>query len=346
MQGLPKLRNLHRLYFPLYPLGVRGLDLSEYDLVITSSSGYAKGVKTRADAIHICYCHTPMRWVWRYSDYAERESFGMAARLILPALLHGLKVWDMNAARQPDQFVANSSVVADRIREIYHREAVVIPPPIDVDRFRMSESHEDFYLILSRLVPYKRIDLAIRACNAMNRRLVVIGDGPDRQRLQAMAGPTIEFKGRLSDHETSELAAKCRGLLFPGEEDFGMVPLELAAAGRPSIAFRAGGATETIIDGVTGLFFSQAEVGSLAEAIENFEQVAWNAHAIRVHALQFDTRKFSQRFSALLSELGVSVPVPCASIDSLPDSLPELADGRLSNARDAAYSLSPKAVPA
>jgi glycosyltransferase involved in cell wall biosynthesis len=246
-----------------------------------------------------------MRWIWRYRDYAQREGFSHSKRLILPVMLRGLKTWDENAARQPDQFIANSHVVAARIEEVYRRTAVVINPAVDVDRFRISANQDDFYLVLSRLVPYKRIDLAIEACKLLNRRLVVIGNGPDRGRLERLAGPMVEFKGRLPDEDTAKYASTCQALLFPGEEDFGMAPLEIAAAGRPTVAFRAGGATETIIDGVTGTFFEQPDARSMAEAIEESERRAWSPDALRQHALRFDTRVFRSKMKALLKSLNV-----------------------------------------
>ena len=241
MQNLPRLGELYRLYFPLYPLGVQSLDLSRYDLVISSSSGYGKGVRTRSDALHVCYCHTPMRWIWRYHDYVSREKLAVSKRLLLPLALKGLKAWDIDAARQPDQYVANSRVVAQRIRDCYGREAIVIPPPIDAGRFVLQAQQDDYYLVLARFVSYKRIDLAVSACNILGRRLVVIGGGPESDKLRALAGPTVTVLGHVSDAEATRYASECRALLFPGEEDFGMAPLELAAAGRPTIAYRARG---------------------------------------------------------------------------------------------------------
>ena len=246
-----------------------------------------------------------MRWVWRYSDYAEREKFGTGARVVLPTLLKALRAWDKNAARQPDQFVANSTVVAQRIESVYERHAVVIPPPIDVNRFQVSPLQEDYFLILSRMVAYKRIDLAIAACNLLGRPLKIIGDGPDRKRLEQMAGPTIEFLGRVPDEGIQEYVSGCQALLFPGEEDFGMVPLEVASAGRPTIAFRGGGAMETIIEGVTGLFFDKPEVASLAAAIEEFPQHTWSPSRLRNHAAQFDIQVFRKRFLDLLESVGI-----------------------------------------
>ena len=259
MQHLPSMQRYYRLYFLLYPLAVRSLDLSRFDLVVSSSSGYAKRVRTNRNAIHVCYCHTPMRWAWSFANYSAQETQGAARRLLLPPMMRALRKWDERASHYPDHFVANSKTVAARIQRAYGRTAEVIHPPIDVNRFTPSTEQEDYYLVLARLISYKRIDIAIEACSRLGRRLLVIGDGPDRDRLKAKAGPTVQFLSRLSDAEVEHYAARCRALLFPGEEDFGMAPLELAAAGRPTIAYRAGGAAETIIDGITGIFFDRQE---------------------------------------------------------------------------------------
>ena len=309
MQSLPALDRRFRHYFMLYPFAVENFDLSEYDLIFSSSSGYAKGVRRRRNAIHVCYCHTPMRWVWRYDDYVAREGFGGAARAALPYLLWGLRKWDLRASRQPNYYIANSRLVAQRIKKIYGREAFVIPPPIDVQRFQMANEVDDYYLVLSRLMPYKRIDVAIEACKRMNRRLVIIGDGPDRARLEKLADDRIEFLGRQPDKIVNYYAARCQALLFPGEEDFGMVPLEVNAAGRPVIAYRSGGALETVIENVTGIFFDQQNGHSLAEAIEKFEGMTWRQEALRHHAEGFDKNVFAFR---VLQFLGSVAPASCA----------------------------------
>ncbi len=307
MQNLPKIKKHFRHYFALYPLAVESLNLKEFDLILSSTSGYAKGVRKRRGAIHICYCHTPMRWVWRYDDYAEREQFNGVKRLLLPPVLAGLRRWDLRAAEQPDFYIANSENIAQRIKEIYGRESIVIPPPIDVNRFVADEPDEDFYLVLSRLVGYKKIDLAIEACKKLNRRLVVIGDGPDRKRLEQLAGKQIEFLGRQPDEVVTKYASRCRALLFPGEEDFGMVPLEINASGRPVIAYRKGGAMETVIEGETGLFFDEQTAESLAASIEDFESRSWNRQAMRKHAEKFDTKIFTERISNFLQKVAPSI---------------------------------------
>jgi glycosyltransferase involved in cell wall biosynthesis len=308
MQHLPLMQEYYRLYFLLYPFAVRSLDLSSYDLVISSSSGYAKGVRTGRDAIHVCYCHTPMRWVWNFDSYSARETMGPAKRLLLPPMIRALRSWDEGASRFPDHFVANSKAVAARIERAYGRAAEVIHPPIDVNRFRPSAEQEDYYLVLARLISYKRIDLAIEACSLLGRRLVVIGDGPDQARLKAKAGPTVKFLNRISDAEVEHYAARCRALIFPGEEDFGMAPVEIAAAGRPTIAYRAGGAVETIVDDVTGVFFDRQEASDLAAAIQRFERQEWSAQLLRSHAETFGIDVFQSRFREFLARVGAPVP--------------------------------------
>jgi glycosyltransferase involved in cell wall biosynthesis len=306
MQRLPAMEQRFRQYSMLYPLAVEHLDLSAYDLIFSSSSGYAKGVRRRPDAIHVCYCHTPMRAVWRYDDYAARQSLGRVARSLLPLSLWGLKKWDLRASRQPSYYIANSRLGAERIKQTYGREAFVIPPPIDVDKFETSPYIDDHYLVLSRLLPHKRIDLAIEACKRLNRRLIIIGEGPDRARLEKLAGPRTEFFGRQTDSQVNYYASRCRALLFTGDEDFGTVPLEVNAAGRPVIAFRGGAATETVVEGLTGLFFDLPTSISLVAAIEDFESRSWHAGQIRRHAEKSDRSVFSFRVLQFLSSVAPS----------------------------------------
>jgi glycosyltransferase involved in cell wall biosynthesis len=307
LQKLPSIEKYYRLYFLLYPFGVRALNLSEYDLVVSSSSGYAKGVQVGRNAVHVCYCHTPMRWVWSFDTYSQRESYALSQRAVLAVLLRGLKAWDDEAARQPDHFVANSKVVAERIQRAYGRSAEIIHPPIQVDRFRPSAEREDFYLVVSRLVSYKRIDIAVRACSERGKQLIVAGEGPDRKALEMIAGPSVRFVGRVSDAEVEYLGSRCRALLFPGEEDFGMAPLEIAAAGRPTIAYRAGGALETIVENDTGVFFDHQTPEALGDAIEQFERESWSPSILRRHAERFSVAVFQDRFRSFLSRIGAPV---------------------------------------
>ena len=297
MQKFPLVTKHHQPYLPFYPFAMESLDLRGYDLVLSSSSAFAKGVITRPETMHICYCHTPMRWCWNYDEYVEREQLGKIARSILPFFITGLRTWDQSSSMRVDHFIANSPVVAERIRKYYRRDAVVIPPPVDASRFSFDPTAqpEDYFLIVSRLIPYKRIDLAIAACNKLQLPLIIIGNGRDLERLKKMAGPTIRFLGRLSDEEVLYYYAHCRALLFPGEEDFGITPLEAQASGRPVIAYGAGGALASVIDGVTGVFFKEQTVESLASILEAFDEHKFDPQTMRNHALEFDMPRFHRR---------------------------------------------------
>ncbi len=297
MQKLPLIKKHHQPFLPLYPYAMEHLDLRGYDLVLSSSSAFGKGVITRPGTMHICYCHTPMRWCWNYDEYVEREHLGKMARMVLPFFITNLRVWDQTTSMRVDHFIANSPVVADRIQKYYRREAVVIPPPVEASRFLFEPGTppEDYFLIVSRLMPYKRIDLAIEACNRLQLPLVIIGGGRDEQRLKQLAGPTIRFMGRLSDEEVLRYYARCRALILPGEEDFGITPLEAQASGRPVIAFGAGGALASVVDGVTGVFFHAQSVDSLAETLATFDESRFDRQAIRNHALEFDKPRFHRR---------------------------------------------------
>jgi glycosyltransferase involved in cell wall biosynthesis len=297
MQKFPLVTKHHQPYLPFYPFAMESLDLRAYDLVLSSSSAFGKGVITKPETMHICYCHTPMRWCWNYAEYVEREQLGKLARNILPFVITGLRVWDQTSAMRVDHFIANSPVVAERIQKYYRRDAMFIPPPVEAHRFPFDAAAEieDYFLILSRLIPYKRIDLAIAACNRLHLPLVIIGGGRDIERLTHLAGPTIRFMGRLSDEEVLHYYTHCRAFLFPGEEDFGITPLEAQAAGRPVIAYGAGGALASVVDGVTGKFFTEQTTDSLAEVLASFNEHMYDPNAIRNHALEFDTPRFKRR---------------------------------------------------
>ena len=297
MQKLPLVKKHHQPFLPLYPFAMERLDLRGYDLVLSSSSAFGKGVITRPETMHICYCHTPMRWCWNYDEYVEREQLGRIPRSILPFLITGLRIWDQASAMRVDHFIANSPIVAERIKKYYRREAVVIPPPVEVSRFAfdLAARPEDYFLIVSRFMPYKRIDLAIEACNRLQLPLVIIGSGRDEKRLKSMAGPTIRFMGRLSDAEVLRYYAHCRAFILPGEEDFGITPLEAQASGRPVIAYGAGGALASVIDEVTGTFFHEQTVESLAAALASFDERKYDPQTIRNHALEFDKPRFHRR---------------------------------------------------
>lgn len=300
LQRVPLPRRLYRAYLPLYPLAFEMFDLRGHDLVLSSSSAFAKGVLTAPETCHICYCYTPMRFAWDYHSFASHELRAPLARILLPLAVGKLRLWDRVCADRVDYFVAISQVVADRIGKFYGRKASVIYPPVETSRFRplpgaarkAAKSETDAYLVVSRLAPYKRIDLAIEAFNQLRRPLVVIGDGRDAARLKRMAGPTIRFLGRVSDEEVRARLAACRALIWPGEEDFGLGPVEAMASGRPVIAYGAGGALETVEEGVTGLFFTPQTKEALAAAVLRAEQIRWEPSRLLARAARFDTKVF------------------------------------------------------
>jgi len=309
IQRLPRAQRRYRHYLPLFPAAVRAFDLRGYDLVLSSSHAVAKGVRVPAGALHVCYCFTPMRYVWDlYDDYFGPRS-SLAARLVMPPVAAWLRRWDRRTAAGVHHFVAISRFVADRIRRAYGREADVIYPPVDVSRFRVDETPGEFYLVVSALTPYKRVDLAVEACNRLGRKLLVVGSGPEERRLRALAGPTVELLGWRDDAQIAELYARCRALLFPPLEDFGITPLEAMAAGRPVIAFGEGGARETVVppgegEPPTGLFFARQTVDDLTDAIQRFEASAhqFEPKALRRRAEAFDRPVFRDRVRAYLRE--------------------------------------------
>jgi glycosyltransferase involved in cell wall biosynthesis len=300
LNRLPLIKTHHQPFLPLYPLAFEGFDLRGYDLVISNKSAFCHGVITPSETVHICYCLTPTRFLWDYHNYIQHEKLNPLIGALLSPLLRNLRLWDRAAADRVEHFVAISEGVRQRIQKFYRRDAVVIHPPVDVERFVVHGDHEDYFLVVSRLIPYKRIDLAVEAFGQLGLPLKVVGDGRDRQRLQAMAGPNIEFLGRLPDHRVEQLLSDCRAFVFPGEEDFGIAPLEAQAAGRPVIAYAAGGALETVVEGVTGLLFQEQTVESLAEVVAAFDAAAFDSAAIRRHAEGFDKETFKNRLQAFI----------------------------------------------
>ncbi|MDP3740474.1 MAG: glycosyltransferase [Hyphomonadaceae bacterium] len=301
---LPMARKHYRKYLPLMPLALEQLDLSKYDLVISSEAGPAKGVIVRPDALHICYCHSPMRYIWdQFPTY--HSSSGFFTRMLMPWLASRLRQWDVTSAARVDHFVANSTSVASRINKYWRRDADVVPPPVETARFDASQPRDDFYLYVGEMVPYKRADIAINACSMMERRLIVIGDGPDSKRLRKMAGPTIEFLGRVPDDILAEHYARCRALLFPTEEDFGIVPVEAMASGAPVIAFGRGGAKDYVIPGVTGVFFDEQTGAGLVGGIARFEMIEHTFDSARLaeQAAYFHKDLFRKRFGSIVRSL-------------------------------------------
>jgi len=302
MDRLPLVKRHHQPFLPLYPLAFEQFDFAEFDLVISNKSGFCHGIITPPEALHIDYCLTPTRYVWDYRSYAHHEGIGPLANFLLQPLLTYLRVWDRLAADRVDHFIAISREVQRRIRKYYGRDSVVIYPPVETGRFTPAEGHDDYFLVVSRLIPYKRIDLAVRAFNKLGLPLKVAGNGRDRAVLERMARPNIEFLGWVSDGEQKALLQRCRALIFPGYEDFGITPLEANAAGRPVIAYRAGGALDTVVEGKTGLFFNEQTPESLAAAVRAVDEVTFEPEIIRQHALRFDKAVFQRQLMQFVEE--------------------------------------------
>ena len=295
IQKLPKAKTKYQTYLPFMPIAVEQFDLSEFDIVISSSHACAKGVITRPETLHICYCYTPMRYAWfLYHEYMKLHKVSRVKRLFIPPLMNYLRMWDRLAADRVDDFIAISNGVRSRIKKYYRRESSVIFPPVNTEYYTPSDTIEDYFLVVSRLVPYKRVDLAIEAFNKLGWPLVVIGDGSEKEKLKRIAGPTVKLMGRLSDEETRNYYARCKAFIFPGEEDFGITPVEAQAAGRPVVAYGAGGALDTVKPGITGKFFYPQTAEALAAALKDFEWQKFNPATIQQHAQEFDTKKFKK----------------------------------------------------
>jgi len=310
LDKIPTAQKAHRYLLAFYPLAVEMLDLSGYDLVITSDSGPMKGVLTDPHSTHICYCHSPMRYLWDgYSAY--HRSMAPLAQTIFGITSHYVRNWDYSAAQRVDHFIANSHYVAGRIRKYYRRDSTVIHPPINTSQSYLAYKHENYYLAVGRLVAYKRTDILIDACSKLGRKLVIVGDGPEKRKLEKHAPKNIEFLGELNDSELRKVYAQCRALLFAADEDFGMVPLEAQSYGRPVIAFGKGGSLETVMGTyspmakrradeagpLTGVFFEKQTADSLVKAILSFEssEEMFLPHDIQSHARRFDTSIFIAR---------------------------------------------------
>ena len=317
MDRLPSVYRHHQPYLPLYPLAFAQLDLSSYDLVLSNKSGFCHGVQA-GKAVHVCYCLAPTRYVWDFEGYAARESLSPALKVALRPIIGLLRRWDYRAAQRVDHFIAISREVQTRIRRHYGRESVIIHPPVDTARFQPSSAlqrssgqgsgdhsapiQEGYYLIVSRLIPYKRIDLAVRAFNQLELPLVIAGDGRARETLEALAGPTVTFVGYVPDEELPDLYAHCRAYILPGVEDFCIAPVQAQAAGRPVIAYGAGGALDTVIEGETGVFFHEPTAESLAAAVRSFDPDTVCPDDCIQSAARFDASVFKQRLMEFIEE--------------------------------------------
>lgn len=307
VQNLPRGQKAYQRYLPLLPSAIERFDLRGFDLVLSTSHCVAKGARVHPGTVHLCYCHTPMRYVWpAYEEYFGSGKLQAPASWVMPLLATWLRTWDVSSNTRVDSFAANSAHVAARIKRWYSREARVIHPWVDTERFQPPARDEggSYDLILSALVPYKRIDVALEAYRNRSERLLVAGIGVEAERLRRIAPPNVEFLGWLDEKKTVRLMQGCRVLLFPGEEDFGIVPVEAMACGKPVVALGRGGATETIVDGDTGLFFEEPTPRSLGRALDRLEVVRWDPGLIRKHALGFGRSRFEREIDIWLSDEG------------------------------------------
>jgi len=308
IQRLPGGVSHYKWYLPLMPMAVEFFDLRNYDLVISDTSSFAKGVITQPDTMHICYCHTPTRYLWSdMHQYLNELKYNKYIKKVISLILTWLRMWDRNAADRVDYFIANSQNVKIRIKKYYRRDSVVIYPPVDTDKFKISNREKDYFLAGCRLAPYKRVDLVIEAFKKLGAdyKLKIFGDGIDKKRLEKIAKgcSNIEFLGRVSDSEKAELYSQAKAYINPQEEDFGITVVESMASGRPVIAYNKGGATETVIEGKTGLFFSKQETCSLVEVLENFSKTNFSPEIIREHALKFSKERFKREINNFIDKV-------------------------------------------
>lgn len=303
VQRLPGSEKHYRRYLPIFPQAIESLDLSSYDLVVSTSHCVAKGAIVRPGALHICYCFTPMRYVWdQFDDYFGKDRSGFVTRTAMSVAAPWLRAWDRRTVDRVHLYISDCRNIQERILRIFGRESDIVFPPVDVGRFTLGTEERSFYLVVSALVPYKRVDLAVEAFNQSGRRLVVVGKGPELDRLRSIARPNVELLGWRSDDELAVLYRQATALIFPGEEDFGIVPLEAMASGTPVVALGKGGALETVVDGETGVFFSERTVESLEAAIVRASTIAWNPARLREQALLFSREHHRERLETRIRQ--------------------------------------------
>ncbi len=324
IQKLPFANKHHQWYLPLFPSAIEQFDLREYDLVLSTSHCVAKGIITAPRTIHICYCHTPMRYAWEmYNEYFSPAKLNFIKRILIPPMISYLRLWDVVSANRVDYFIANSNHVAKRIKKYYHRSAKVIYPPVETNFFTPSKYplpdykeggykeatlnkrifvKGEYFLTVSALVPYKRLDIAVRAFNELKLPFIIIGDGAERKKLERLAKSNIIFIGWQDKDSLLDYYQNCKAFIFPGEEDFGITPLEAQATGNPVIAYKAGGALETVIENKTGLFFYPQTTDALIKTIEDFNRRKWDSDSIRQNAMKFSRERFYKEIEEFISQ--------------------------------------------
>lgn len=316
LQQVPYLRRDPRKLLPLLPAAFEAFDLADYDVVLASSSGFCHGTLTGAQTCKITYCHSPPRFIWDYPAYARRENLSRGVQAALRPMLKGLRQWDMTSASRTDYWIAASGPVRKRIAKHYRRDSLVLQPPVDVSRFEPTREHDGYFLMLMRLVGWKRPDIVVEACSRLGLPLVVAGDGRELASLRRLAGPTVTFVGRVDDAQMRTLYARCKAFVLPSEEDFGITPLEAMASGKPVIAYAGGGALDTVVSGVTGTFFRAQAVDSVAEVLQGFDTRRFDAARIRRHAERFDSAIFRHRLNEFVT----------TCVESFEASVPPLGD--------------------
>jgi len=303
LQKVPLARKKWQLFLKQMPYAIEQFDLSEYDIVLSASHVVAKGVITRPETLHVCYLYTPTRYLWDYTHFYVKESpFPNFIKNYIKKQLHSLRIWDKSAADRPDQIVAISDHVKKRVKKYYRRDCDVIYPPCNTNLYQPSDEIKDYFLIVGRQSPYKRSDIVVEAFNRLGLPLIIIGDGPELKKLKSIARDNIQFLGRIPDEEVKKYYSQCKAFIFPQEEDFGITPLEAQSAGRPVIAYRKGGATETVIENKTGLFFDEQTPKAIMEVIERFDEKKFNPKTIREHALDFNTESFKKMIKEYVEE--------------------------------------------
>lgn len=306
IQNLPKAKTKYRNYLPLFPLAIEQFDLSKYDVVLSSSHAVAKGVLTHSNQLHISYVHTPIRYAWDlYHQYLRESGLDKGFKGALAKyFLHKIRMWDISTVNRVDHYIANSKYIARRIKKVYGKESTVIYPPVDVEKFEICEEKEEYYFTMSRMVPYKKIDLIVKTFSKTDKKLIVAGTGPDMEKIKGFAGDNIEFLGFISDEGAIKYMQRAKCFVFAAEEDFGIVPVEAQACGTPVICLGKGGTKETVVDGVTGIHFEEQTVDSLLNAIKKFENTydKFNPKEIREHSLKFSKERFEKEIEEFVND--------------------------------------------